>query len=546
MQNLNEQQRLLLAVVLSLGILLAWGVLFPNQDAEESNTVAVERVEEPAKEADVRRPQNNPRSSESIASPVVADETEHSQPEDVPPPEQKREFETPGFRGVLSNRHAQIEHLELKNYIEKTVASDNQRLPVDLVAKDDSGRGHQASVDLDFGAVVVPALDFFGPGLALRGKNEALEVDLTVVADEYTLRYGLRVRNRSQQTLNGLARVRLNLRQSGSGRSMFAPAADVVSGLCYYGGGVDRDLVSSLSDEPVRSADGVQWVGIDRQYFVIAAVPLNVSDGKTRCSMSAENKTAHVTLELPAEQLEPGSEWQRDWVVFAGPKRIDVLDAVGPTLGEAIEYNLWGIPLGAIARPMVFLLNLFHGWVGNWGFAIIALTFMVKLALFPITYRSARSMKKMQDLRPQIEKIKAQFADDKERQQMEQMKLMRESGVNPLGGCLPLILQMPIWFALYRTLWTSVDLYQQPFLWISDLTAAEPFPVLALVVGGMTFLQQRLQPQALDNPQMKVMMYMMPVMFTFFMFALPSGLVLYILVNSGLTILQQLVINRQR
>lgn len=153
-------------------------------------------------------------------------------------------------------------------------------------------------------------------------------------------------------------------------------------------------------------------------------------------------------------------------------------------------------------------------------------------------------MQRMQQLRPEMEKIQKQFANDKERQQLEQMKLFREKGVNPLGGCLPMLLQMPIWLALYRVLWSAVDLYQQPFLWLADLTAREPFPILALALGALMFVQQKMTPTTVDNQQAKMMLYTMPVMMTVFMVAVPSGLVLYSLYNSILTIVQQLVINR--
>ena len=152
-------------------------------------------------------------------------------------------------------------------------------------------------------------------------------------------------------------------------------------------------------------------------------------------------------------------------------------------------------------------------------------------------------MRRMQLIRPEIDGIKKRYPGDKERQQTEQIKLFKEKGVNPLGGCLPMLLQMPIWFALYRMLWTSVDLYQQPFLWIADLTTKEHFPFLALALGLVTIVQQKITPTATDNQQAKIMMFVMPIMLTVFMIALPSGLVLYIFVNSILTIAQQLIIN---
>jgi YidC/Oxa1 family membrane protein insertase len=221
------------------------------------------------------------------------------------------------------------------------------------------------------------------------------------------------------------------------------------------------------------------------------------------------------------------------------------MEAISPDLLAVVDYSIMGIPLGFIARPMIFLLDLFHGWVGSWGVAIMLLTLTVKLLLFPVTYKSMVSMRKMQMLKPELDKIKERHPNDREKQQMAQLKLYKDSGVNPLGGCLPMLLQMPVWFALYRALWTAVDLYQEPFLWLPDLTAKEPgIPLLALGLGVVFFGQQLLTPMSADTQQMKMMKWVMPIMFTFFMLALPSGLVLYIFVNTVLSIFQQLAINR--
>ncbi len=549
MENLTEQQRLLIAVALSVGILLLYQAFFapapPVEKAPEATPT--ERVQDGAGDPDPFTPDAVSSMGSATGAPS-AGAAPVAAPVEAPPSaveRSAREFETESLRGRISNVDGRLERLELADYTESETGEKEARLPVNLVAREGPAAGRQAELVFELEGATAPPLDFVaGEGLNLQGRNNDVRITVDIEPVGYTLRYRIAVANQRQTPLAGAPSFTMGLRQTGGGRSMFSPAADVVSGLCYYDGGVDRDLVSALVDESVSATSNVEWAGIDRQYFVVAAIPRG--EGEQSCAMSAVEDTALVSLKLPFENLAPGATWEREVVLFVGPKRDDALEAVSPLLTEAIEYNLWGIPLGAIARPMVWALNLFHGLTGNWGFAIIMLTFVVKAALFPVTYRSAVSMRKMQQLRPEIEKIKKQYENDRERQQLEQMKLFREQGVNPLGGCLPLLLQMPIWFALYRTLWTSVDLYQQPFLWIDDLTAAEPFPILALVVGGMTFLQQRLQPMSMDNQQMKAMMYIMPVMFTFFMFALPSGLVLYILVNSALTIVQQLVINRQR
>ena len=182
-----------------------------------------------------------------------------------------------------------------------------------------------------------------------------------------------------------------------------------------------------------------------------------------------------------------------------------------------------GIPLGALARPMILALNIFHDVSQSWGVAIILLTLVVKLILFPVTYKSVVSMRKMQLLKPELDKIKERFANDKEKQQMAQLKLMQEMGVNPLSGCLPMLLQMPVWFALYRALWSAVDLYQQSFLWIPDLTQPESFPILALLVGAVTAIQQKVTPTTGDPAQARMMMIVMPIMLTVLWLLCPAG-----------------------
>jgi YidC/Oxa1 family membrane protein insertase len=299
----------------------------------------------------------------------------------------------------------------------------------------------------------------------------------------------------------------------------------------------------------------VRYMGLDRQYFMVAALaggpgssaavqPAVGAQAKS-CSMRRDKQMLQTELNFAQEAVAPGESFERHITVYAGPKRDAELGAVDAVLQDAIDYNIWYIPLGFLARPMVYFLGTFHDWTHSWGVAIMLLTLLVKATLFPVTYKSVLSMRKMQLLKPQLDALKTRFPDDRERQNMEQMKLFREKGVNPLGGCLPTLLQMPVWLALYRTLWSAVDLYHQSFLWIPDLTAKESFPTLALGLGALTVLQQRLTPMATDNQQAKVMMYVMPVMLTFLMVSLPSGLVLYIMFNTILTIIQQLAINRR-
>jgi len=368
--------------------------------------------------------------------------------------------------------------------------------------------------------------------------------------DNYGVNYQLTIQNHGTIEQPFAVALQLGVDTSADEEaSILTPQTNMAQGLCGLAqGDVERANESDVEDENVSSAGPAMWSGIDRQYFIAAVIPDRDIAG--RCTVSGSPAGAApgliVTHELGSGSLGPGETWSGKAQLFLGPKRDASLVAVDPLLADAVDYDFIGIPLGFLARPMVFVLNIFYGMTASWGVAIMLLTLCVKSLLFPVTYKSMASMRRMQELRPKIEKLKARFEGDRERLQVEQMKLFKEEGVNPVGGCLPMLLQMPVWVALYRMLWSSVDLYNQSFLWLADLTAKEPFPFLALALGAITFLQQKITPTSVDSQQAKIMLIVMPIMLTFFMIALPSGLVLYILVNSVLTIGQQLFINNRQ
>ncbi|MBI3179873.1 MAG: membrane protein insertase YidC [Deltaproteobacteria bacterium] len=536
---MSEQQRIFVAVALCLGILLAWQFFFsPEPTRPPAPPPPATSAAPAAPAADAPEP---PAAALSGApapkmSPAAL-------------PEVRRSFATELLSGELSSRDGALTRLELLHYNERPAEGDKQapRHPVSLVTAVRDGQPYQAPIDLKLGGRPTPAWIFDetqGP-LVLRGQSDGVETrtEIAVRADAYALDYAVSVTNTSGTELPVSAAITLALRRVASQGSFFAPPADLMHGLCATGTEIERRQESGLADDGAWQGSGpLGWAGIDRQYFVAALVPREVTPAT--CKMNVKDGMLSVSVLWDEERVAPGGRFEKEFTLFLGPKREESLAAASARLTDVIDYSIWGIPLGFLCRPMVFLLNTFHGWIASWGVAIMLLTLLVKALLFPITYKSIISMRKMQLLKPEMDRIKQQFEGDRERQQMEQLKLFKEKGVNPLGGCLPMLMQMPVWFALYRTLWTAVDLYQQPFLWVSDLTAKEPFPFMALVLGALTYVQQKLTPQAADNQQAKMMLYLMPVMLTVFMIALPSGLVLYILVNSILTIIQQLAINR--
>ena len=532
-QTMNEQQRVFLTVLLCMGIFLGWqfwvGDPLPPPTTQQKSASS-----------------NDPAALSQPPDPTRPTIPAGNLQEPAQAAFESRSFESDLLHGRFSNRDASLTQLDLAEYQERGAdASLNKH--VSLVA-DPAPEKAQARISWDLGGGPIPALRFVNASeLALIGQRAdglAISVQLKPRPQTYALDYTLRVENNSDAPQPASASIVLTLAPKGpQERHFFAPPADQLHALCDVNGSLERKEASSISKGPWKSSEGVRWTALDRQYFIVAVLPQGEITGQ--CQVSASGELLQVAFSFPQEIVAARGTWERRFSLYVGPKRDDRMVAVSKLLPEAVDYTIWHIPLGFLARPMVFLLNVFHGWTASWGVAIMLLTLLVKSLLFPVTYKTAASMRRMQLLKPELDRIKSQFENDRERQQLEQLKLFREKGVNPLGGCLPMLLQMPVWFALYRTLWSAVDLYQQPFLWLPDLTAKEPFPVLALLLGVITVIQQRLTPMTADSQQLKVMTYVMPIMLTLFMVALPSGLVLYILVNSVLTIIQQLAINKR-
>ncbi len=337
-----------------------------------------------------------------------------------------------------------------------------------------------------------------------------------------------------------------------------------------------KSLLDADADKRGRSA-APEWMAIDSRYFLMATAPVGGFSPQSDVRLTAlangvvmaRLRTAPETLAAASDSCVPAwfaASWggtacpspatlrQKTYglELYTGPKEIDLLKPAGHNLEAAIDFGWFGL----IARPMLAVLKFAHGLSGSWPLAILMLTVLVKALLWPITGKSMKSMRNMQKIKPELDKIrkeleekaKKQGKDKADPQELNQatFALYKKHNVNPLGGCLPLMLQMPIYIALYRTINASVDLYNQPlFGWVTDLTQRDPYYVLPAVLGAVMFAQQKLTPQAGGDPmQQKMMLYFMPALFTLMMLQLPSGLTLYILTNTVLGIAQTMVYNR--
>lgn len=296
-----------------------------------------------------------------------------------------------------------------------------------------------------------------------------------------------------------------------------------------------------LADERFKHQRQGGWVAMVQHYFLSAWIPA-ASDTNTYELFKLKNEDMYF-LQFLSEpfSVSPGETAEKSVGFYAGPKDIDKLQEIAPFLYLTVDYSfLWWI-----AKPLFHALDAIHSVVGNWGVAIILLTFCIKLLFFYPSAVSYRSMAKMRKIQPKMAELKERYGDDRQKFSAEMMKMYRQEKVNPLSGCLPILIQMPVFLALYWVLMESVELRHAPFfLWIQDLSVRDPYYVLPLIMGATMWIQQKLNPTPPDPMQAKVMQ-MMPVFFTFLFLFFPAGLVLYWVVNNTLSITQQYVITKQ-
>ena len=277
------------------------------------------------------------------------------------------------------------------------------------------------------------------------------------------------------------------------------------------------------------------WEAMIQHYFLVAAIPGQEEINNFYSKRVDGSRYVLGMVSKSPYTVAPEASERFGFTVYTGPKDSGVLESLAPHLELTVDYGF----LTIIAKPLFWLLQKIHLVVGNWGWAIIILTFIIKLVFYPLSATSYRSMANMRKLAPRLKNIKERYADDKEGYQRAMMDLYKKEKINPLGGCLPILVQIPVFIALYWVLLESVELRQAPWIgWIKDLSIKDPYFVLPLIMGASMFAQYKLNPQPPDPIQAKIMMYM-PLVFTVFFLFFPAGLVLYWVVNNILSIAQQ-------
>jgi YidC/Oxa1 family membrane protein insertase len=298
------------------------------------------------------------------------------------------------------------------------------------------------------------------------------------------------------------------------------------------------DIAKDKAKYPKESQDG--WIGMVQHYFVTAWLPKN-GGPREFYTRSLGNGLFAAGVILPGPKVDAGSSAEWNVPLYVGPQEQEKLAALAPGLDLTVDYG-W---LTVIAAPLFWVLSAVHGVVKNWGVAIIIVTIIIKLIFFPLSAASYKSMAKMRIMAPKLQKLKEIHGDDRQKLHQAMMELYKTEKINPLGGCLPIVIQIPVFIALYWVLLGSVEMRQAPFmLWIQDLSRPDPFYVLPILMGISMIIQTRLNPEPPDPIQAKVMK-IMPIAFSVFFFFFPAGLVLYWLVNNILSIGQQWAITRR-
>lgn len=454
-----------------------------------------------------------------------------------PPPvkEELTTVETPLFGAVFSSDGGSIKSLKLKNYKEGLEEGAQKIDAAERVANPGSFR-----TDIFINGVVETIS--FTPSKPSATIGEAESADLVytgrsstglilekryaISGDSYALKTGLKATNPTSNAISVRADTRLFAGISGKDETGYHRGPIIKS---------NDKLVRQADDEQRLTGNGkLKWLGLEDKYFLSALIPAATDAQLSWTTEVPAAGQSSAALHLPLN-VAPNSSVSFSYTSFLGPKEYDRLVEQRAGLEDAIEFG-W---FDWLARPFLVVLNFFERYLGNYGLAIIVLTVIIKVLFYPLTKKSLHAMREMQKMQPQMAALKEKYKNDKQKMNKELMELYKRYKINPLGGCLPMVLQIPVFIALYETLYVAIELRHAPFyFWIHDLSAKDPYYITPLLMGATMFIQQKMTPTSVDPTQQKIML-LMPVIFTFMFLNFPAGLVLYWLVNNILQIGQQ-------
>ena len=555
-----EQARLVIAIVLSAAVFLVWQFFFVDRDAVEKTA---EKTAQPPAKTEQVQPAQQPYATEQKAPPTNATGVTDAAVAAPAQPGRIITVETPLYSAKISVQDAGIVSFILKDYRE-TVAEDSplkEIIPQEsifetvLIGYDGKSLGglntavFSTSLDVDTLSVQQGSQKISFSWTSSQGV--VVEKTYSFVPDSYLMGLDVTVKNGSDRSIQDKLYIALRGQVSKDGRAYgFEGPSTLINDSLEE---VDIDDIADKNTYPGT----LKWVAVQDRYFMTSIIPNQAQEATMRLSVK-DNNLLEAQYLNPISDIRPGTQHNYQYALFFGPRSTKVLEAAGHDLSKALNFGFFDI----IAKPCVWLMNLLYGVIPNYGIAIIILTLLIKIVLWPLGSKSYKSMSEMKKIQPLMKEVREKYKDDKKKMNEEVMGLYRTYKINPLGGCLPMVVQLPVFFALYRMLYQAIELRHAPFfLWIDDLSAPDrlfrfpvehiPFmeppygiPVLTLIMGASMLLQQKMSPPMGDPTQAKMMMFM-PVIFTVIFINFSSGLVLYWLVNNILSIAQQYYIQKK-
>jgi YidC/Oxa1 family membrane protein insertase len=551
------EKRTILAFALSFLVLILWSFLFnPSKDQVSKKGETPETV----------APKTVSQSPETEIAPHAAiSKTPEKTKIKLAPETDKKEVvvDTPLYRAVFTNAGPTIKSFKLKHYRE-TVEPDSP--PIELINLDNktsdfliisfdgvsADRSKKTIYQVEHQKIRLES-DSSPKDLIFRTTTPSgisVSQSFRFYPDQYRIDLHIDVINQSGEMVTGAFVTDIKASPPTAKKSYYAYV-----GLVLLLDDKLEEVKIKKASEPKDLSGRIDWMAYEDDFFISAVIPDQPSNASFKGRLLPSGVLEGTYLP-PSISLTSSGQISSSYTLYLGPRDMGILKQLGKNLERAVNFGWTDI----IAKPLLYVLRFFNQYINNYGVSIILLTVLIKILFWPLTHKSYKSMKEMQKLQPRMAKIREKYKNNKAQLNKEMMALYKTYKVNPMGGCLPMIIQLPVFFALYRILGSAIELRQAPFmLWINDLSTPDrlfnfsfsiPFmkppygiPVLTLLMGASMFLQQKMTPTPGDPTQAKIMMFL-PLIFTFMFINFPSGLVLYWLVNNILSIGQQYRIHK--
>lgn len=521
------EKRVVIAVILSIAFLYVYSMLVPQPP---KNT----KVETPLPKQAVMLQTTSAKSVQLPSVPLAAG------------PAKDVTVDTDLFTAVFNSYGGSLRKIVLKRYKDAAGSAGKEIALADENAPDNFTLKNRAK-----GFVIDPSAIFTVSSNGFKvGKGEKKELEFSwaspqgtllkktyvIHGDSYAMELKEQLANTGAARQDGVLQLVLNTKIDTKGQES---SLDVYGPVTLTDNALKSEKLKDLAKASVQFDKNILWTGFGDKYFLGAVLAQDSSIASVQIVQTPANRVENI-VSTPNISLNPGQVFTVAYKLYFGPKDLDILKAQGNKLEEVIDFG-W---FSALAKPLLYTLKYFERYTHNYGVAIIIITIILKVLFFPLTHKSYKSMKEMQKIQPKMAELKEKYKNDRDAMNRAVMELYKTHKVNPLGGCLPMIVQIPVFFALYKALMYSIELRHAPFMfWIQDLSAKDPYYVTPIIMGVTMFIQQKMTPSNMDPTQAK-MMLALPVVFTFMFLNFPSGLVLYWLVNNILTIAQQTYINK--